>query len=200
MNSPSTSVSRNRLPFLIKVYFIEAFKGLAITLRHLVRNILSPEKKLETIRYPEEQKPVPKGYRGVHRLTARDDGTPRCTACYLCATVCPAKCIYIEAGEREDKSIEKFPVRFEIDELRCVYCGFCEQVCPCDAIRMDSGVVVLSGYNRRDLIFDRDNLMSRGSYDGVPLRTHAQGTQPRRKPARPEKPADGDVKPGGAPS
>lgn len=180
------SVSRNRLSFLVKVYFIEIFRGLRVTLRHLLKNIWSPEVGLETISYPEQHKSVPKQYRGVHRLTKREDGTPRCTACYLCATVCPARCIYIEAGERDDKSIEKYPVRFEIDELRCVYCGFCEQVCPCDAIRMDTGQVVLSGYTRRDLIFDRDNLMSRGSYDGVPLKTYAQGTKPHRCPGAPE--------------
>ena len=43
----------------------------------------------------------------------------------MCATVCPAECIYIEAGERPEKTIEKYPTRFEIDLLRCVYCGFC---------------------------------------------------------------------------
>ena len=31
----------------------------------------------------------------------------------LCPTVCPAECIHIVAGEREDK--EKYPVKFEID-------------------------------------------------------------------------------------
>ena len=62
----------------------------------------------------------------------------QCTACFLCATACPADCIYIEAGEYPDKSVEKFPIRYEIDTLRCIYCGFCVEACPCDAIRMDS--------------------------------------------------------------
>ena len=54
-----------------------------------------------TVQYPEEKIPYPPGYRGLHRLVPRDDGKPRCVACYMCATICPAQCIYIEAGEYE---------------------------------------------------------------------------------------------------
>ncbi len=36
--------------------------------------------------------------RGKHVLTQRPDGTPQCIACNMCATVCPAKVIEIEAG------------------------------------------------------------------------------------------------------
>src|SRR5207245_525832 len=84
------------------------------------------------ISYPDERKPYPPSYRGMHRLVPRVDGTPRCVACYMCATACPAQCIYIEAGEYEDQAIEKYPVRFEIDELRCIVCGFCVEACPKD--------------------------------------------------------------------
>src|SRR6266849_6224402 len=59
-----------------------------------------------------------------------------------CATVCPAQCIYIEAGEYDpadpapdSRVIEKFPTKFVIDELRCIVCGFCVEACPKDAIR-----------------------------------------------------------------
>jgi NADH-quinone oxidoreductase subunit I len=57
----------------------------------------------------------------------------------MCATACPAQCIYIEAGEVAGDPIEKYPVKFVIDELRCVVCGFCVEACPKDAIRMDTG-------------------------------------------------------------
>lgn len=183
IDRPSPSVSRNRLAFLVKLYFVEIFKGLVITMRHVIKNILDHEKELPTISYPEQQKEVPVGYRGTHRLTKREDGSPRCVACYLCSTICPANCIHIEATEKEDKSIEKRPERFEIDELRCVFCGFCTEVCPCDAIRMDSGEVVLADYTRRDLILDLTALTSKEGHDGMPLRTHAQGVDPQRRSA-----------------
>ena len=85
---------------------------------------------------PSRSAPVSGRYRGIHILTEREDGTPKCVACYMCATVCPAECIYIESGERPEKTIEKYPTRFEIDLLRCVYCGFCVDACPEEAIIM----------------------------------------------------------------
>ena len=100
-------------------------------------------------------------YRGIHILTQRVDGTPKCVACYMCATVCPAECIYIESGERPEATIEKYPTRFEIDLLRCVYCGFCVDACPEEAIIM-SRENDLVGTSRAELIIDRDRLMDRG--------------------------------------
>ena len=114
-----------------------------------------------TIEYPEKKRNISGRYRGVHLLTAREDGTPKCVACYMCATVCPAECIYIESGERPEKKIEKYPTRFEIDLLRCVYCGFCVDACPEEAILM-SRENDLVGTSRAELIMDRDQLMNRG--------------------------------------
>ena len=186
MNVPiqqtTTNVSRNKLPFLIRLYFIEILKGLMITMRHVLKNIWDPDRGLQTVSYPEQQLEVPVGYRGTHRLTKRDDGTPRGVACFMCSTVCPADCIHIEAAEKKNKSIEKQPKKFEIDELRCVYCGFCVEVCPCDAIRMDSGEVVLADYTRRDMILNMKDLLAKESYERVPLQSHAQGVNPRQRP------------------
>ena len=96
-----------------RAYLPELLKGLGITARHFFRNLFGTrdtnpqvvDRKgtslMTTVSYPEEKIPYPEGYRGLHRLVPREDGQPRCVACYMCATICPAQCIYIEAGEYE---------------------------------------------------------------------------------------------------
>ena len=156
-----------------KLYLREAIKGMAIVARHFWKNLFgfrdpTPEvldrkgtgvNLVTTLNYPEEQKAYPPGYRGMHRLVPRVDGRPRCVACYMCATACPAQCIYIEAGEYDSDQIEKFPVRFEIDELRCIVCGFCVEACPKDAIRMDTGTHAPAVLSRPLAVFDKEALL-----------------------------------------
>ena len=132
--------------------------GMALTFQNMLRTLLGGQ--ASTIQFPEQKRKISGRYRGVHILTVRQDGTPKCVACYMCATVCPAECIYIESGERPEKDIEKYPTRFEIDLLRCVYCGFCVDACPEEAILM-SRENDLVGTSREDLIIDRDRLMAR---------------------------------------
>ncbi|MCB0320368.1 MAG: 4Fe-4S dicluster domain-containing protein, partial [Bdellovibrionales bacterium] len=101
-------------------------------------------------------------YRGRHRLTLHDDGSVKCTSCFLCATACPAKCIYIEPAEHDNPQIEKFPKRYEIDTLLCIYCGYCVEACPVDAIRMDTGLQPeVYGSDPRSYIEDKEILMER---------------------------------------
>ena len=130
-----------------QAYYPEIFKGLGITMGRFFRNTFGREETV-TVEYPEERQPYPPRYRGHHYLTVRSDGTAACVACMCCPTVCPAGCIHIEAAEHPDPTIEKYPVRFEIDLLRCIYCGLCEEACPKDAIRMTSGVHPVPHDNR----------------------------------------------------
>ena len=146
-----------------QLYIPELIRGMSITLRHFFVNTFG-SKEIVTIRYPEEKRVYPERFRGVHRLMLREDGTVRCVACMMCSTICPANCIHIEAGERDDGTgIEKYPVRFDIDELVCVVCGMCVEACPCDAIRMDTGIHMPPVEKRYEALLDKDNLMSRGS-------------------------------------
>src|SRR5262245_18990668 len=108
--------------------------GMSVTMNRMIDNLTG--KVQPTISYPEERRAYSERFRGAHILTARQDGSPRCVACYMCATACPADCIYIEPGEHADPLIEKFPTRFEIDMLRCVFCGYCVEACPEEAIIM----------------------------------------------------------------
>ena len=160
-----------------RIYLPELIRGVMITAKHFLQNMFgerdpSPDilarkgiSQVSTVQYPEEKAPYPVGYRGVHRLVPREDGSPRCVACYMCATVCPAQCIYIEAAEypvdaaKENAVIEKYPVKFVIDELRCIVCGFCVEACPKDAIRMDTGVSQTAGYTRESFVLDIPKLL-----------------------------------------
>lgn len=118
-----------------KWYLPGILTGLGITFSHLLKNLFN-KKKMITVNYPEEKYEYSPRFKGNHVLTVKKDGSLRCTACMLCATNCPAECIHIVASEHPDPTVEKYPVKYEIDALRCVYCGFCEEACPVDAVRM----------------------------------------------------------------
>ena len=128
-----------------------------VTIRHFFLNIFRFKKKV-TIEYPEERRAYSHRYRGHHILTTRPDGSPRCVACFLCATNCPADCIHIEAGESPDVNIEKYPVVYEIDMLRCVFCGYCVDACPEEAIIMSNNHD-MAFYSREQSIVGKADLM-----------------------------------------
>ena len=155
-----------------RVYVPEIVRGLSVTGYHFWRNLsihilhafgLAKSRQADvTVQYPEERSPYPDTFRARHRLTLGEDDTANCTACFLCATACPADCIYIEAGEDPDNPVEKFAVRYEIDTLRCIYCGLCVEACPCDAIRMDTGAHPGNlGFTRKDFVEDKKILTDR---------------------------------------
>lgn len=123
---------------LSKWYLPGIIKGMIFTLKTMFNNLFKGEFRpaLKTYNYPEEKYEYSPRFKGNHVLTVKKDGSLRCTACMLCATNCPADCISIKASEHEDPSVEKYPIKYEIDILRCVFCGFCEEACPVDAIRM----------------------------------------------------------------
>lgn len=145
----------------VNSYLPEVARGLAVTSKQFFRNLFGG-KDVATIQYPEVKRAYPARYRGLHRLTYRDDGQVRCVACMCCSTVCPAQCIHITPAEHDDPGIEKYPASFVIDELRCIVCGLCVEACPCDAIRMDSGIHAHPFYERDRAFLNKDYLMDLG--------------------------------------
>ena len=163
---------REDMTFWERLYVFEVIKGVAQTggdmLKHLFVYLFQciglqkSQRPWATIEYPDEARAYAERYRGRHRLTLNPDGSVRCTACFLCATACPAKCIFIDAEEHDDPDIEKFPNRYEIDTLLCIYCGYCVEACPVDAIRMDTGIhPEIYPSDPRAFIEDKETLMQR---------------------------------------
>lgn len=133
--------------FLNRLYLIEIIRGLWITMKNFLFH------KKVTLQFPEQRRDYSGRYRGQHYIKAVN-GVENCTACMLCPTVCPAECIHIVAGERDDK--EKYPVKFEIDSLRCCFCGMCEEACPKDAIKL-SNIYEMSQQSRT--VYEKDFLL-----------------------------------------
>lgn len=163
-------VNRPELTFWERLYLPQVFQGLCVTSRHFFRNlaihilhrfgVARHLRAAVTFQWPEEQRPLAPRSRTRHRLTKREDGSPRCVACMMCETVCPARCIYIQAEEHPDPNIEKRPKSFVIDLGKCVYCGFCVEACPEDAIRMDTEILDIAAYSREGMILDMNELLN----------------------------------------
>lgn len=161
-------------------------KGLGITLKHLVdtyvddrqqtpsryvdsvklddhgrRMIHQPveQEGLLTIQYPEERRLLPERFRYIPMLifdTSKNEDL--CTACGICAKVCPPQCIWIVRDlDGAGKPLPR-PAEFYIDAAVCMSCGFCTEFCPFDAIKMNHDFE-LAAYDRYpQLVYDKAEL------------------------------------------
>lgn len=127
---------------------------------------------MQTAQYPEEKLPVPERFRYLPFLVydeepdherAHFDGI-RCTACGICAKVCPPQCIWIVQGRGEDGKPRAVSSEFYIDASICMSCGFCAEYCPFDAIKMDHEYE-LSSYERHESwVYDLQELLHPVAY------------------------------------
>jgi len=100
---------------------------------------------LITVQYPEERLPTPERFRGIPILVYDEEADAerapfdgiRCTACGICAKVCPPQCIWIVQGKGDDGRPRPVATEFYIDASICMSCGLCAEYCPFDAIKMD---------------------------------------------------------------
>jgi NADH-quinone oxidoreductase subunit I len=127
---------------------------------------------MQTVQYPEEKLPVPERFRYLPFLLYEDDAGSeraafdgiRCTACGICAKVCPPQCIWIVQGKGEDGKPRPVATEFYIDASICMSCGFCAEYCPFDAIKMDHDYE-LSSYERHESwVYDLQELLHPVAY------------------------------------
>ena len=130
------------------------FRGLGVTLKQFVGTYLDDMKKIPsryaggkevidqsavgeqeglfTVQYPEERRKLPERFRYIPMLLyetnaetgARED---RCTACGICAKVCPPQCIWIVRAKDENGKPVTRPSEFYIDSSICMNCGLCAE-------------------------------------------------------------------------
>lgn len=142
-------VHRKDLHWWEKLYIPQIIKGMSVTVSQVFRRKFTQQ-------YPEERWSPPPSFRG-RPVLVEQDGVERCVACGLCARVCPALAIELQASESEYWK-ERYPVKFEINMLRCIFCGFCEEVCPEEAIVM-SKEFELTFTSQEDGIYGKDKLL-----------------------------------------
>lgn len=131
------------------------FGGFPIVLRQAFR------KKI-TGKYPERKREKPARTHGRHVLGRYEDGMEKCVGCELCASVCPAQCIYVRGKENPaDAPVspgERYGFVYEINYLRCIHCDLCVEACPTEAIT-ESKLFEFSFTNRDDAIYQQDQLL-----------------------------------------
>ena len=160
-------------------------KGLGITLKHFTDTFTDDRRKepsryegstklddrrrivdqpitqegLFTIQYPEERRLLPERFRYIPMLLWDTEvGEDRCTACGICAKVCPPQCIWIVRDMDDAGKPVTRPAEFYIDAAVCMSCSFCTEFCPFDAIKMNHDYE-LAVYDRYpQLVYDKEEL------------------------------------------
>ncbi len=154
-------------------------RGLSITARHFIETYIDDVRRIPsryahdrrlikqdldeegifTIQYPEEKRVLPENFRYVPMLLFdAETGEDRCTACGICAKVCPPQCIWIVRDKDEKGKPVPRAAEFYIDISICMGCGYCAEFCPFDAIKMNHDYEI-AVYNRYpDLVLNKDEL------------------------------------------
>ncbi|MEZ4860424.1 MAG: 4Fe-4S binding protein [Caldilineaceae bacterium] len=160
-------------------------KGLGITLKHAMDTFVDDRKAvpsryqdsiqlgngrriieqpveqegLLTIQYPEERRLLPERFRYIPMLIwDTQAGEDLCTACGICAKVCPPQCIWIVRDSDANGKPVTRPAEFFIDAAVCMSCSFCVEFCPFDAIKMNHDFE-LAVYDRYpQLVYDKAEL------------------------------------------
>jgi NADH-quinone oxidoreductase subunit I len=155
-------------------------KGLSVTLKHFLESYLEDLRRFPkryrpddfdappklgqrgffTMQYPEEKMRMYPRYRGsLMQVRDPETGDHKCTACGLCARVCPHGCITVDT-ERDDagkRRLKSFVVTLE----DCIVCGLCVESCAFDALEM-SHIYDNATYDKASLTYDLERLLEVG--------------------------------------
>ncbi|MGO9611776.1 MAG: NADH-quinone oxidoreductase subunit NuoI [Dissulfurispiraceae bacterium] len=133
-----------------RAFFLDILRGLALTLKMFF-------KRSVTRQYPDEKRPPEPGFRGLHALARKGDGTARCVGCGLCVAVCPSQCIhlYTTDGPNHEKIVE----RYEIEVLKCLFCSLCVEACPFQAVVLTEQYEC-ADFTKDALYMTRDRLLT----------------------------------------
>jgi NADH-quinone oxidoreductase subunit I len=168
-------------------------KGLSITMRHFIESYYYDRNPLKwfslknrydqewlekrqavdgkgifTIQYPEQKRQISENFRFIPMLVYEETPEePRCTACGICARVCPPQCIWIERATDDRGRPRARPAGFWIDATICMSCGFCAEFCPFDAIKMNQQHELATPDRNRDMFYNLEKLL-------VPVEYYAQ--------------------------
>ena len=120
-----------------------------------------------TIQYPKERRVLPDAYRNLPFFVIDAETSQlRCTACGICAQICPVQCIWIErATDPETGRPRRYPISYYLDVSLCMTCGLCAEFCPFDAIKMDH-YYELASYRRPGLVSAKE-LAKPEAYDAA---------------------------------
>lgn len=183
LTNRSKVVSNKKMTLAEKLYLPAILKGMSITLSHALEG-----SKGKVYSYPEVEKPRAKIWRGQHVLKRDEEGRERCTACGLCAVVCPAEAITMTSAERlpSEKHLyreEKYASTYEINMLRCIFCGLCEDACPKSAIYLTDRLVNVET-NRTSFVYDKNDLVEdvNNRIDITPRQTESQIRSLEKRP------------------
>ncbi len=143
---------------------------------------------LLTIQYPEEKRLLPERFRYIPMLIwDSEKQEDRCTACGICAKVCPPQCIWIVRDSDENGKPVTRCSEFYIDAAVCMSCSFCVEFCPFDAIKMNHDYE-LAVYDRYpQLVYDMEELTVPLEYYAALWPTQYEEEQARRKEEEEEK-------------
>ncbi len=149
--------------------------------RRVIKQPIDQEGLL-TIQYPEEKRLLPERFRYIPMLIwDSEKQEDRCTACGICAKVCPPQCIWIVRDSDENGKPVTRCSDFYIDAAVCMSCSFCVEFCPFDAIKMNHDYE-LAVYDRYPhLVYDMAELTVPLEYYAALWPTQYEEEQARRK-------------------